>query len=235
MGIKLHRGFESRPLRYRRNRLNKRFLARATGGGHRARSPLWAPYGSVLEAIPTWTKQRGSAHFPIFFQGVWEEASGEENAQHEKGRGRWRSDTKALPEPALAILRSLQPLDGSAQPQDEAHVLHTLRQLANADDHTRTPVAALGLSDCMVKWSSSSRRSSPLCGPTPTDGARARRADGRIDAARARGEDRLDLLGAREDDITYSLGWGLSRSEALARAMLGEGLCRTFARTWSMW
>lgn len=27
-----------------------------------------------------------------------------------------------------------------------------MRQLANADDHTRPPVAALGLSDCMVKW-----------------------------------------------------------------------------------
>lgn len=32
----------------------------------------------------------------------------------------------------------------------------------------------------------------------------------------------FDLLGAREDDITYSFGWGLSRSEALTRAMLGE-------------
>lgn len=32
----------------------------------------------------------------------------------------------------------------------------------------------------------------------------------------------FDLLGAREDDITYSLGWGLSRSEALTRAMLSE-------------
>lgn len=94
-------------------------------------------------------KQRGSAHFPIFFQGVWEDASGEENEQRAKERGRWRSDTKALPEPALAILRSLQ-LHGRA-----------------------------------VKTV-------------------------------------FDLLGAREDDITYSLGWGLSRSEALARAMLGE-------------
>jgi hypothetical protein len=97
-------------------------------------------------------RQRGSAHFPIFFQGVWEHASGEENEQLAKERGRWRSDTKALPEPALAIMRSLQPLDGCAQPQDETHVLQTLRQLANADDHARPPVAALGLSDCMVKW-----------------------------------------------------------------------------------
>lgn len=32
----------------------------------------------------------------------------------------------------------------------------------------------------------------------------------------------FDLLGAREDDITYSLGWGLSRSDALARAILEE-------------
>ncbi len=64
-------------------------------------------------------KRRGSAHFPIFFQGVCEDASGRENEQRAKERGRWRSDTQALPKPALAILRSLQPLDGSAQPQDE--------------------------------------------------------------------------------------------------------------------
>ena len=32
----------------------------------------------------------------------------------------------------------------------------------------------------------------------------------------------FDLLGAREDDITYSLGWGLSRSEALTRSVLHE-------------
>lgn len=97
-------------------------------------------------------KQRGSAHFPIFFQGVWEDARGEENEQRTKERSRWRTDTKALPEPALAILRSLQPLEGGAQPEDETHVLQTLRQLANADDHTRPPVTALGLSDCMVRW-----------------------------------------------------------------------------------
>ena len=30
------------------------------------------------------------------------------------------------------------------------------------------------------------------------------------------------LLGAREDVITYSLGWGLSRSEALTRSVLRE-------------
>lgn len=96
--------------------------------------------------------QRGSAHFPIFFQGVWEGDAPGDDAQRKKERGRWRSDTKALSEPVLAILRGLQPLDGDEEPEDEAHVLQTLRQLANADDHRRPPVAALGLSDCMVKW-----------------------------------------------------------------------------------
>jgi hypothetical protein len=37
----------------------------------------------------------------------------------------------------------------------------------------------------------------------------------------------FDLLGAREDDITYSLGWGISRSDALARAMLEEAFGET--------
>lgn len=34
----------------------------------------------------------------------------------------------------------------------------------------------------------------------------------------------FDLLGDREDDITYSLGWGLAKSAALSRALLDEVL-----------
>jgi hypothetical protein len=97
-------------------------------------------------------KQRDSVQFPIYFQGVWEDGPEDEDGQRKKERGRWRSDTKALSEPVLAILRGLQPLDGDDQPGDETPVLQTLNQLANADDHTKPPVAALGLSDCMVRW-----------------------------------------------------------------------------------
>lgn len=32
----------------------------------------------------------------------------------------------------------------------------------------------------------------------------------------------FDLLGEKEDDITYSLGWALAQSDALARALLRE-------------
>ena len=32
----------------------------------------------------------------------------------------------------------------------------------------------------------------------------------------------FDLLGDKEDDITYSVGWGLAQSDALAYALLGE-------------
>src|SRR3954447_3203315 len=32
----------------------------------------------------------------------------------------------------------------------------------------------------------------------------------------------FDLLGDKEDDITYSVGWGLAQSEAFARALLRE-------------
>ncbi|MGA2163199.1 MAG: hypothetical protein ABSH36_01875 [Solirubrobacteraceae bacterium] len=33
----------------------------------------------------------------------------------------------------------------------------------------------------------------------------------------------FDLLGNKEDDITYSVGWGLAQSEAFTRAVLAEG------------
>jgi hypothetical protein len=97
-------------------------------------------------------KQRGSVQFPIYFAGVWEDGATQENAQRAKERGRWRSNTKELAEPVLDILKGLQPADGAEAPADETHVLQTINQLANTDDHTRAPVAALGLSDCMVKW-----------------------------------------------------------------------------------
>jgi hypothetical protein len=32
----------------------------------------------------------------------------------------------------------------------------------------------------------------------------------------------FDLLGKREDEITYSVGWALAQSDALARALLRE-------------
>src|SRR4051794_18756380 len=32
----------------------------------------------------------------------------------------------------------------------------------------------------------------------------------------------FDLLGDKEDDITYSLGWGLAQSDRLSRALLRE-------------
>jgi hypothetical protein len=32
----------------------------------------------------------------------------------------------------------------------------------------------------------------------------------------------FDLLGSKEDDITYSVGWGLAQSESFTRAVLAE-------------
>jgi hypothetical protein len=32
----------------------------------------------------------------------------------------------------------------------------------------------------------------------------------------------FDLLGSKEDDITYSVGWGVAQSEAFTRALLVE-------------
>lgn len=76
-GSHLVPGFPSR-----RNRLNERFLARAADGGNRARSPLLAPYGSVLEAIPTWTKLGGLAgELHVFLLGVRDDGRGHEGTR----------------------------------------------------------------------------------------------------------------------------------------------------------
>lgn len=101
--------------------------------------------------IPNEQRSR-KAMFPIYFQGVWEPKDPRDDEQRCKERGRWRSDTKLLSEPVLTILKSLQPPDIGGKPTDESDILETINQLANADDHTKPPIAATGLSDCIIKW-----------------------------------------------------------------------------------
>jgi hypothetical protein len=92
------------------------------------------------------------AQFPIYFQGVWEPKSPRDDSQRIKDRGRWSTDTQLLPDLAITILKSLQPLDISRKPVDESDILETINQLANTDDHTKSPVTVIGFSDCILKW-----------------------------------------------------------------------------------
>lgn len=100
--------------------------------------------------IPTEQRSR-KGMFPIYFQGVWEPDDAGDNQQRLKERARWRSDTRDLGDSAVAVLKTLQPPDVVGKPVDETNVLQTINQLANADDHTKPPVTAMGLSDCILR------------------------------------------------------------------------------------
>lgn len=93
--------------------------------------------------------QRSSAMFPVYFEGVWEAAREGENTQRRKERSRWASDTKALSEPVLAILKGLQPADGGGE-EGEIDLLRLLYRLSNRDKHEKLPVVAAGLSEPVV-------------------------------------------------------------------------------------
>jgi hypothetical protein len=95
--------------------------------------------------------QRSSAMFPVYFEGVWEPFRPGENEQRRKDRARWASDTKALSEPALAILKNLQPADGGGE-EDGIDLLRLLYRLSNRDKHEKLPVVAAGLREPFVTY-----------------------------------------------------------------------------------
>lgn len=94
-------------------------------------------------------KDRGSAMFPIFFQGVWEAIVPGENQQRIKERMRWASDIKTLPDDAIAVLKGLQPADiGPEDPQ--VSLLRFVNGLSNRDRHQKLPVISTGLTHIRV-------------------------------------------------------------------------------------
>jgi len=95
-------------------------------------------------------KDRGSAMFPIFFEGVWEAIVPGENQQRIKERMRWASDIKTLPDEAVAILKELQPADTAAD-DPRTSLLRLVNRLSNRDRHEKLPVLASGLSRLRIE------------------------------------------------------------------------------------
>jgi hypothetical protein len=91
-------------------------------------------------------KDRRSAMFPIYFDGVWEAIVPGENQQRVKERVRWASDTKTISPDAVAVLKSLQPPDGGGD-HPQVSMLEIINTLSNRDRHEKLPVVASGL-----KW-----------------------------------------------------------------------------------
>jgi hypothetical protein len=95
-------------------------------------------------------KDRGTAMFLIYFQGVWEAIVPGENQERIKQRERWASDIKTLSDAPIAILKRLQPPDDAEG--DRANMLHVINGLANRDRHERLPVIAAGLREIRLTW-----------------------------------------------------------------------------------
>jgi hypothetical protein len=91
-------------------------------------------------------KDRGSAIFPIFFQGVWEAIVPGESQQRIKERMRWASDVKTLSDEAITVLKTLQPPD-EAWKETQGEHLRFLNRLSNRDRHEKLPVIAHGIAE----------------------------------------------------------------------------------------
>lgn len=96
-------------------------------------------------------KDRSSAMFPIFFQGVWEPPKPGEDAQRLKVRERWASDTATMRPGAVAFLKTAQPPDDDGQDVEEANLLRVLNRWSNRDRHEKLPVIAPGLSVVLAR------------------------------------------------------------------------------------
>jgi hypothetical protein len=97
-------------------------------------------------------KDRRSVIFPVFFQGVWEPGIPGENQERIKQRGRWASDTKTLPDRAVAILKELQPPDDGGDTDQESSAIRLINRLSNRDRHEKLPVIASGLAQLRVEF-----------------------------------------------------------------------------------
>ncbi|MFY9264049.1 MAG: hypothetical protein WAO61_01280 [Solirubrobacterales bacterium] len=96
-------------------------------------------------------KDRGSCQFPIYFQGVSEPDVPGENEDRLNQRARWRSDTKTLPDDAVAALQLMQPRDLDWS-DPEMPILKLLNSLWNTDKHTKLPVVASGMADHRIEF-----------------------------------------------------------------------------------
>jgi hypothetical protein len=110
----------------------------------------------VMSALVA-SKDRSSAIFPIFFDGVWDAAVPGENQQRAKERARWASDTKTARSEAVAILKRLQPPDDAGQ-QDEPSYLTLVNRLSNRDRHEKLLVVAAGMRNMTISFTTAQGR-----------------------------------------------------------------------------
>ncbi|HEY2536828.1 MAG TPA: hypothetical protein VGI24_07595 [Solirubrobacteraceae bacterium] len=96
-------------------------------------------------------KDRSSAMFPIYFDGVWEAIVPGENQQRVKERTRWASDIKTLPDAAIAVLQRLQPPEDGWDNTD-ANLIQLVNRLSNRDRHEKLPTIAPGLLELTVRF-----------------------------------------------------------------------------------
>jgi hypothetical protein len=102
-------------------------------------------------------KQRRSAMFPVYFQGVWEAAPPRENQERTKSRERWASHTANVQPGALTLLKALQPSDDAGNRIDVSNI-QVLHRLSVRDRHETLPVVAVGLSAVTLCWERPDKR-----------------------------------------------------------------------------
>jgi hypothetical protein len=97
---------------------------------------------------------RDSVYFPVFWKGVWEQASSADTSEHAKDRARWQTTTRNMKGGAVALLKRVQPSPSSSA-NATVSVLVMLNRLSNTDRHRQLPVFAKALRLPAVRWEDS--------------------------------------------------------------------------------
>jgi hypothetical protein len=90
------------------------------------------------------SQRRSKASFPIESEPIWERKYRRFVVRDAERRRRFRDATKGMPEPAVALIKRLQPYHGIADGVDQ-DVLYQLSRLNNADKHRQLVVFLGGL------------------------------------------------------------------------------------------
>jgi hypothetical protein len=94
-----------------------------------------------------------STHFPIFWDGVWDETPQGKPTKKTKSRSDWERYTAGMPSTAVTIIKGLQPPKAGRNNTTQIYRLFALYELWNEDKHRQLPTIEPGIFDCQVTWS----------------------------------------------------------------------------------
>jgi hypothetical protein len=103
----------------------------------------------IAALVPS--SERSHVMFPCLYEPIWQIPFKQgENQDRTDSRQKWNTTVRKMPDEAVTILKSLQPVNEAAN-FPNFHVLGMLNRLSNRDRHRQLTVLAWGLKDVSLE------------------------------------------------------------------------------------